>query len=264
MFNIIKRSIKKQFVGFLYYFTGLFLYVWMITSMFPSMEKVDLSKLYGQFPKEFLNFFGAKDILSLSSYEGFISIEFLSLFLILIISFFVASSASNAIAANIENKSMDFSLSQPISRTKFVLSNTIVSLFYSALLVILTAVSMYLLGKAYDVDLSVKGLCAFSTIATFLLWAIYGIAILFSSILKNKITVASSTLSIVLAFYIFTAMTNIISKLKDYDKFSIFYTYDPQTLLQTGKVNSNQAGALLLIFVLCFGLSLLIFNKKDV
>lgn len=264
MLNIIKKSFKKQFLGAGYYFLGLFLYVWMITSMFPSMEKVDLSKLYGQFPKEFLNFFGAKDILSLSSYEGFISIEFLSLFFILIISFFVASSASNTIAARIENKSMDFSLSQPISRTKFMLSDTIVTLVYSALLVILTSVSMFFLGKSYNVELDIKGLVAFSTVAICLLWAIYGIAILFSSLLKNKITVASSTLSIVLAFYIFSAMTNIISKLKDYDKFSIFYPYDPQTLLQNGNINWHQASALLIIFVCCLGLSILTFNKKDI
>lgn len=264
MFNIIKKGLKKQFSSSMYYFAGLFLYVWMMTSMFPSMEKIDLSKLYGQFPKEFLNFFGAKDILSLSSYEGFISIEFLSLFFILIISFFVASSASNTIAANIENKSIDFSLSQPISRTKFVLSNTIVSLLYTALLVILTSLSMYVLGKIYHVGLSIKGLLAFSIVAICLLWSIYGIAILLSSIFKNKVTVASATLSIVLAFYILIAMSNIIGKLKEFDKFSIFYAYNPQALLETGNINWNQAGALLLIFVLGLGTSILIFNKKDV
>lgn len=264
MINIIIKSFKKQFISVSYYFIGLFLYIWVMVAMFPSMQKIDLEKLYGQFPKEFLNFFGATDITGLSTFGGFISIEFLSLFFILIVAFFVSSSAGSTIAGNIEKKTMDFSLSQPISRTKLVLSDGIVTLAYSALLVIATSASMYLLGKAYKVDVDLKGLYAFTIVATALLWSIYGIAIFFSSLLRNKITVASITLSIVMAFYVLTAMTGIIEKLKSYDKYSLFYAYNPQKLLETGDINWHQFGALMLILFFGLSASLIIFNKKDV
>lgn len=264
MINIIFRKFKDQRKSIIYYFAGLFAYVWLMVGMFPSMKKFDMVSLYDQFPKEFLKFFGGEDMQSLGTIEGFLSIEFLSLFFILIISFYVASSAGSSIAGAIEKKTMDFQLSQPIGRTKLILSESIVTLANTFLLVLLTVLSIYLLCQAYNIDINTKGLIAFAAIATIFLWSIYGIAIFISSILKNKITVTASTVAIVMAFYILTAMTNIIDKLKNFDKFSLFYTYNPQKLLQSGEINIHHLEALFSIFIIGLILSLSIFQKKDI
>ncbi len=263
MYNIIIQKLKEQFRGVIYYFIGLFVYAWMIVGLYPSIEKVDLEKLYATYPKEMLKFFGANDLLSLSKFEGFISMEFLSLFFILIVSFYVAASAGSTIAGSIEKKTIEFQLSQPISRIKLVLSEAFVGLFYTLALVVCSSLSIYILAKMYSVDVSLKGLLAFSMVATVFLWAIYGIAIFISSLLKTKITVAAATLSLVMGFYVFTAMTNMVDKLKNYDKLSLFYMYNPQKLLETGVVEWSHVLVLLGILFLGLISSLIIFNKKD-
>ena len=263
MINIIIQKFKEQFRGVIYYFIGLFAYAWMITGFYPSISKVDLEKLYSTYPEEMLKFFGATDMLSLSKFEGFISMEFLSLFFILIISFYVAASAGSTIAGSIERKIIEFQLSQPISRIKLVLSEAFVSLFYTLILVASSSLSMFGLAKVYDVDVSIKGLLAFFVVATAFLWAIYGIAIFISSLLKTKITVAAATLSLVMGFYVFTAMTNMVDKLRNYDKLSLFYMYNPQKLLETGVIDWTHIEILLGILILGLISSLIIFNNKD-
>ena len=264
MIAIISQKFKEQYQSIIYYFIGLFAYSWMIMAIFPTMKKIDLESLYSQYPEEFLKFFGGDQMESMSKIEGFISMEFLSLFFILIVGFYVASSAGSIIAGTIEKKTMDFQLTQPISRTKLVISETVLGLLNSFLLTALTSFSIFVLGKAYNVDISNNGLLAFTAIATLMLWAFYGIALVLSSILKSKIVVAASTIFILMGFYVFSSMTRIVDKLADYEKYSIFYLYDPQKLLMSGTINTNHA--LILIFILMIGLfsSLIIFNKKDI
>lgn len=261
MINIIIQKFKEQFRSIIYYFVGLFVYAWMIVGLYPSISTVKADYLQ-QMPENLIKFFGA-DTLAITKFEGFMSMEFLSLFFILIIAFFIGSSAGSTIAGAIERKTIEFQLSQPISRTKLVLSETFVSLFYLATLVWSISLSIFAFCKLYHIDVKDSGLLAFSITATAFLWAVYGISLLISSMLKTKITVATATVSVTMAFYIFTAMTNMVEKLKNYDKLSLFYMYNPQKLLETGTVDWFHIEILLGILILGLISSLIIFNNKD-
>lgn len=262
MLNIIFRKLSEQSRGVFYYLIGLFAYAWMMIGLFPSVAKVkdDYTKAM---PENMLKIFGAESAQSLTTIEGFVSLEYLSLFFILILAFFIGSSAGSAIAGQIEKKTIDFSLSQPISRVKLVLSEMVVTIIYLIFIVGLISLSMLALGQIYDVPFKNSGILAFSVIATAFLFSIYGIAIFLSSILKSKISVAGSTVMIVVAFYILTAMTKIVDKLKDFDKFSLFYLYNPQKLLETGQINYDHLIILLAITLIGILCSLLIFSRKD-
>lgn len=264
MCNIIIRKFKDQLLSLLYYFGGLFAYAWMIMAIFPTMKTADLASVYDQFPEEFLKFFGANGIENMGTIEGFISLEFLSLFFILIIAFYIGSSAGSTIAGSIEKRTMDFQLSQPISRTKIAVAETLVGLFNTFLLVALTVFSIYMLGKAYHVSLNNHGLITFGFVATIFLWAFYGLAIFLSSLLKNKLTVAALTVGIIMGLYVFNAMTKIVDKLAKYDKFTLFNMYDPQKLLSNEAVNWNQILILATILIVGAISSLIVFNKKDI
>jgi len=249
-------------MGLFYYFIGLFLYAWMIMAVFPSVKSIKGAYIE-QMPEQFLKFFGGDSALTLSTIEGFLSIEFLSLFFVLIIAFYIGSVSGATMAGAIEKRTIDFQLSQPISRTKFVLAETIVGLLGTMILVISTTLSMYLLSKTYKTPMNTSGLVVFSVVATVFLWAFYGVGLVFSALLKNKITVAALTVSILMAFYVFNAMTRIVDKLAKYDKFTLFNMYNPQELLKNGNVNFTHLAILIIILVIGICVSLVVFNKKD-
>lgn len=264
MINIIKQKFREHKNSVLIFILSIAGYALLMISLFPSLQKMDITTMMKQMPEEFAKFFGSDLTSAYTSIEGYLTMEFLGFFFILIISFYVGSAAGSAIAGQIEKRTMDFNLSQPISRTKIVLSESFVALFYSALIVATTSVAMFIFGKIFDISFKLDGLLAFTLIATLFMWAIYGIAILLSSILRSKISVMLLTFGFSLASYIFLSLTRMVDKIKDLDHFSIFYLYDPQKLLQTADIDWSQA--LILVSILLVGLtgSIIIFNKKDV
>jgi ABC-type transport system involved in multi-copper enzyme maturation permease subunit len=159
---------------------------------------------------------------------------------------------------------LDFELSQPISRTKYLAGHILVGLFYSLALVFFQTIIIWILCNAYNISIKDDGLIAFGILAIFFVWAIFGIAVLFTSIFRSKIAVTLVTVVLTLGFYLFTSLTNLIDRLKDYEKISLFYLYSPQKALETGNLNINYLIILAAILIICTALSLLIFNKKDV
>lgn len=265
MLNIIKRKFKDQRKSVLYYLIGLTVYSWIMIGLYPSMKNINFEAYFEQMPKEFLQFFGATDMSAYSTIEGFLSMEYLSSFFILIISFFVAASAGSTIAGAIEKRTLDFNLSQPITRTKLLLSEALVSLFSTAFITFGSVYGIWLLCQVYNVAISGKGIFFFALTATVLMWAIYGVAILISSLMKNKMTVAAATLAFVLGSFIFYSLTGVFEKLKNYDKLSIFYLYpNPQELLKNGQVAWDKIAILVLILIIGLVSSIVIFNKKDI
>lgn len=265
MLNVVIERFKGQYRGVLYYLAGLVAYAWAMIAMFPTIQKnMNLDEYIKQMPEQFIKMVSGGETLSYSKIEGFLSMEYLSLFFVLIILFYIAASAGSAIAGAIERHTMDFTLSQPISRTKLVLGETIVGTVYTAGLVILTTLSIWILCKAYDININNKGLVTFGLIASVFMTAIYGIAIFLSSFMKSRMAVTGTTAAVVIGFYVFTSLGNIIDKLANYKEYSLFYLYKPQTLLETGNVNWYQVGILVVIFLSGLIGSLLIFNKRDI
>lgn len=261
MKSIIIKNFKKQTLGLIYYFSGLFFFAWMIIAFFPSVKSVKGAYLESM-PEQFLKFFGG-EMSSMTTLEGFLSIEFLSLFFVLIIAFYVGSTAGSTMAGAIEKRTIDFQLSQPITRSRFVLGETIVGLIGTAILVAATVISIFVLSRAYDEPLNSKGLATFTLVATIFLWAFYGLALFFSSVMKNKISVAALTVSTLMALYVFDAMTRIVDKLSAYDKFSLFRIYNPENILKNGEINWTHLAILLSVLIVGTFSSLAIFNRKD-
>lgn len=264
MLNNIIQKFKEQRNSIIYYALGLLAYTWLLLGMFPSMQKTNLEELTKNMPEDMMKFFGGDNFMSYSKIEGFLSLEYLSFFFILIICFYLGSSAGSAIAGAIEKRIIDFDLSQPISRIKYALSSFIVGLLNGAFLVIFNTFIIWFLCKLYDISINNKGLLAFMVTAICFVWAIYGIAAFLTSVFRSKLSVVLTTVVITLGSYVLFSLSNIVDKMKDLDKFSIFYLYNPEKLLENGNMNLNHLSVLLSIAILGVLSSLLIFNRKDI
>ncbi len=264
MLNVIRRKLKEQSRTAMFYAIGLFAYAWMIIAIFPMMEEFDFEMYIESFPEEMMTLLGAGDIEAMNTIEGFLAIEYLAIFFILILTFFVASSAGTTIAGAIEKKTIDFQLSQPISRIKMLLSEAIVTIIYTIGLVVFNSVVMILLGKLHNVDISLKGVLAFTILATGMMLSIYGISILLSSIMKSRAVVMTSTIFLILAMHIFQSLTMIVDKLQDFEQTTLFYMYKPEVVLSTGDIDHNHILVFFLVFTVGLLSSIIIFNKKEI
>lgn len=257
------QKIKEQYFSVLYYAIGLLVYTWLMIGMFPSMKTFDIDGYIKQMPEEMIKFFGGDLGMQYSKIEGFLSIEYLSIFFVLIILFYVGSSIGSAIAGNLENRTLDFDLSQPISRSRYLLSHIIVTILYATLLVTFNVFAIYVLCRGYGVIINNVGLLSFALVASMFFLAMIGIATFLTSISKTRVTVILVTVFFSLGSYLFLSLSNIFDKLKNYKAVSIYNLYEPQKVLETGEINWSHIAILALIFLIGTVLSLLIFNKKD-
>ena len=264
VWNVIKRKLKEQRRTVLYYSIGLFIYAWTIIAIYPTMkDKVEFDKVFDAFPEEVTALLGAGGV-NMAEIEGFLTLEYLAIFFVLILAFFVAGSAGSTIAGAIERKTMDFQLSQPISRTTLLLSEASVTVIYTILLVAFNSAAMWILAQFYDVELCLKGIIAFTILASALMISIYGISILLSSILRSRAVVITTTLFLILTMHIFQSLTAIVETLKDYDHITLFYMYKPEPTLINAELDLTHMSIFFVIFVLGLFLATIIFNQKDI
>lgn len=263
MWNIINYNLRKQSKSVGVYLASLIGFAWMYVALFPSMQKIDIEAMMSQLPKEFTAFLGEGGAAAYSKIEGFLSGEFFSFFFVLLIGFYVSSAAGSAIAGAIEKRTMDFELSQPVSRSKKLLAETTAVLFYSALLIAVTNTSIKILCELYNISISSKGLFYFSIVATLFAWAIFGIAIFISSMIRSKMTVVGITLFFTLGSYIFYSLSLAVEKIKNLGHYTLYNFYDPQKILTKAEISPEQCLIFATVFVFGISVALLIFNKKD-
>jgi ABC-2 type transport system permease protein len=265
MFNVILRKFKEQRKSFMYYAIGLVLYSWMIIALFPFFtEGLDLDSYVQAFPESMMVMLGVEEATSMNTIEGFLSLEYLAIFFVLILTFFIASSAGATIAGAVEKKIMDFQLSQPISRSKLLLSEAIATICYAIGLVLINSIAIILFTKFYSVGINTSGILAFTIMAIGMMLSIYGIAILLSSFLRSRTLVMTSTVFLILAMHIFQSLTMIVDKLEGFKKVTLFYMYNPEKTLATGNIEWIYILTFLLIFTVGLLLSVFVFNKKEI
>jgi ABC-type transport system involved in multi-copper enzyme maturation permease subunit len=184
--------------------------------------------------------------------------------LVLIIGFYLASSAGSTIAGQIEKRTADFTFSQPISRVRFVLSDIIVTNILAILSTLILTVVLQLSASEYAQAYHFSNLFAFFINACCIGLAVYGIALLLSSFLRSKIAVSAFSAIIIVASYLLTTLSGAVDILKDYNIYSLFHYYNPVKLLSTGQLEASNIIVLLTIFIVtCFS-ALIIFDKKDI
>ena len=265
MWNIVKRKLKEQSKSVMYYAIGLFAYAWLIIAIFPIFsEDMMIEDYLGAIPEEMLAMLGVEDPAAMSTIEGFLALEYLAIFFVLILTFFVGSSAGSTIAGAIEKKTMDFQLSQPISRIRLLLSEAFVTVLYTVGLVSFNSLAMIVLSRLHDVELSTKGVLAFTVLASALMLSIYGIAIFLSSFLKSKSVVMTTTIFLILGMHIFQSMTIFVERLKDFENVTLFYMYKPEEILKTAELDLNHLLIFVLVFLVGLFISAVIFQKKDI
>lgn len=264
MLNQIVRKILDQYRGVIFYTAGIFLYLWLIVSLFPTVKQFDFNLMIQQMPEYLQGFYSSGGLKDISSIEGFLSGEILSFFLIFIISFYVAGSASSTIAGAIEKRVMDFNLSQPISRTKLFLSDLAITIVFATLITGATVLFIKLLCTAYSIDISGVGLLKLWLTANLMMLSIYGLALLFSSLFRSKSAVVSATVGLTFGMYILTTLAASLDKLKDFEPFSLYHYYKPYELITGQAGEGMDVLVLLAVFFIGSLLALFIFNKKDI
>lgn len=267
MLRIIKDHLndKKWIIFFLGGITGLF--GLMIIVMVASLDLEAFEQILAFLPPEMLDFFGGD--LAFANPYGMLNIEVLS-FLWIYAGIYLLFSASSILAQEVERKTIELSLSKPITRTKF-LGSKIISLYIVITLMMVFAFLIFSGGIAssqvfIDEGLYWDRLWGTCLIAVLFLSALSMIALFGSTIfLNSKKAVLIGIVALFFMFFI-NGFYTYLEKLEPLKYYTVFYYYNPLEYLVNADMDIFVRDIIILSAIngaLVVG-SLVVFNIKDI
>ncbi|MBY8990581.1 MAG: ABC transporter permease subunit [Candidatus Lokiarchaeota archaeon] len=264
----LKESIlsKKYILLILGGIIGLLSY--FIINMLESLDLAAIESVINAFPEGFLEFFG--DIEIFANPYGFWSLEILT-FMWLYAGIYIVFMASGLLSREVEEKTIDLTLSKPITRYSFLGSKiSFLYIFIAATMGIFFLITMG--GMAFSSTFQGEGLFFDRLWLTYIsvilfLGALAMIAMLFSTIfLTTRKSMALGVIILFLMFFLGEFYVYMDESVQGIKYISIFYYFNPSEYL----VHSDFTLYLRDIIILGYintGLivaSLLVFVKKDI
>jgi len=261
--NIFWQTLKESKVSIIIFALALALYSFMVVSLFPTVNKFSgLTEYWESLPEGMKAFFNIQGV-GFDTLEGFLTIEFVLMW-ILISAAFVISFANKIVVKEVESGTMELLLSYPISRKKLIISRSLVAIIGIFILILATILSILITASSKNISVHWFRIIEFGFVGFFLCLAIYSYSLLFSCIFDERNKVILGAVGLTVIFYILDVFAKLSDKVKDFHFLSIFKYYDPQGVLSRGDIYWSGIGILFLISIICFAVSLFVFEKKDI
>lgn len=267
-FSSVKELIlEKKFMIPIYGgVVGLFSF--FIIAILEDLDLESLEGLFSLFPEELMVFFGGLAVIS--NPYGFWSLEILS-FIWLYAGIYIVFMASSLLSHEVENKTIDLSLSKPISRYNFLGSK--VAFLYVFIMTVIGIFFLISLGSmAGSSQFRAEGIYINRLVATYFsvvlfLGAFAMVAKFFSTIfLSTKKSAALGVLFLMIMFFLGEFYIYMDEAIQGIKYISIFYYYNPVDYLVNADFDLFTTDIIVLGVingVLITG-SLFVFSKKDI
>lgn len=266
MLTLITKTINKNIVALLIYTAISASFVWMYVAFYPSMarEGEKLKEAFKAYPQEIFQAFDIEVETFVSSLEGFIAGEHFSIIWPAVLTVLIVAYASSAIAGEIEKGTIEFLLSQPISRLKIFLAKYLSGLLIIISFILLSNFSVVPFAIFHNVNYQLQNYLTISVIGFLFAFAIFGTCMMISSFTSSKgipAMITGSLLIIMYAINIFSAFQESLSKLK---YASFFHYYDYKEAIVNNQIDTVNIVIFLLVGVITALIGAVIFIKRDI
>jgi len=235
--------------------------------IFSDLDLEALDSLMAMFPEGMLDFFGG--MVAMTNPYGWLTIEVLG-FLWLYAGIYLVFSASSLLSQDIEEKTIELSLSKPITRTKY-LGSKIVSL-YMIITIMMALTFLIISGTIATSQMFIDEGLYWDRV-----WGTYVIVVLFLSalsmiaffgstiFLNTKKAMVIGIVALFLMFFI-DGFYSYMEEIENLKYFTLFFYYNPLDYLVHADIDLFIRDIIVLASInaaLVIG-SLIVFNKKDI
>lgn len=233
----------------------------LYAGMFPSVKEL----LFGMMESggsEAYNFLPHAD--QMHTYIGFLTIELYEIFWLLILAILIGFIAASSISKEIEGKTIDLLMSNPVSRKQIVFEKFIG--FIPMFLIINFATMLSVIGITVilneDLNFSFLFLVHIVSIPYFLV--IISIGILISVIFDEKMKASIVMIAILVGMYVINSLSLMTPDYEFMGSFSIYQYFDTFKVLKFGEI--DMAGVLVFISIItaCLVVAMIYFEHKDI
>lgn len=266
MLAIIIAKIKDRLLSLVIYCLASVGFIWVYVALFPSFadQSEEFKDLFDVFPEGIMEAFGFEGEMYFENINNFLATEMFSFIWPILIIAIGVGIAGSAIAGEIEKKTIETLLSQPISRTKIFFSKYLVGLINLVVFTFISIYSIIPLAELYNLDYGRGNYLLFASTALLFALSIYSIAFLLSSLLNKKNLVSFISVGLIVLMYVAHIVANLKESMENIKYGSFFYYYNPTKILGHGEVLDYTYLVFIGTIVLTTSIAWYYFNKRDI
>ncbi|KXA93946.1 hypothetical protein AKJ40_00205 [candidate division MSBL1 archaeon SCGC-AAA259M10] len=254
-YETVKENLKTTFVLSLI-FMGM---AAMYAGFYPSF-KGNLEELMKNFPE--MGFIRGFE--SFASYPGFLNAELYQIFWILILAIIFGYISASLISKEIEGKTMDMLLSNPIHRYRIVLEK------FLGLLPLILVVNFATMASVYGITLAIGEELEFFNLLTTHIFsipyflAITSLGIFVSTIINKKMKASMVVMAVVIGSYIFESVSLLAPDYEKLGLISLTHYFNPAETLVEGSIDIIGTITLIAVTVVFLLMAMVYFERRDI
>lgn len=260
--NIFLREIKATRKSLLIWIVVMGLLILIAASKFSAFAgDPEMLKILDSIPPAMLEVMNA-NAFNLTTIIGFYGLMFLYFGLMGAIA--AAMWGSDSISKEERDKTVEFSLVLPVSRSRVVTAKLLAALVNCLVFVLVTWGMAIVSVQNYQPDQDFYAFLRLEMLAMFLIELIFlAIGLLLSCGLKNHKIVSSMAVGIILVTYFFSIIVKMNKDFAFLKNFSPFYYYDAGEMYRNGHLNGMYVGFSVAIVMVCVITAYWMYNKRD-
>lgn len=256
------QQFKAQFAGLLIWGAGAIGLVAMIASTAPSFTKDDNAlKMLESMPESLQRMMGF--VPGLSMIDLFVATQ-VGKTMALAVALYAVMLSLNAITREVDRRTIDFLLSLPVKRTEVLLARAGVMLVNSGIITAIMVIGLQVSLRAQGLEGDWGGYNLIFLNVWLLAVALGSITLLASLWIDDYSLGVKAMLGLVSAGYFLEMVMKAVALSRTARLISPFSYVDPHLILKHGALPVLDTAILVVVSVLCIGLSLPVFERKQI
>ena len=262
MMNIFLRELKSNLRSLIIWGVIMILFIWIGTSKFAGyVENPEILVILDGLPPAMLAAFNF-DAFNLTTPTGFFGAMFS--YFVLMVSISAAMWGSDIISKEERDKTVEFSLALPVTRSKIVTAKTLAAAVNCVALMVITLGASLANVARYEPDRAFFDFWFLSMIALFIMQMIFLAAGVFlGCALKNAKQAGAVAVALMLGTYFLSIISELSEHLELFKYFSPFAYFDPAVLLRESRLDLAYVALSAGIIAVCLVGAYMTYSKRD-
>mgnify|MGYP006294204713 CR=1 FL=1 len=233
----------------------------LYAGMYPAFEDImlDMGQSGALDPFAFIP--GYEDM---ASYIGFLNIEMYQIFWVLILGIIIGFLSASTIAKEIESKTIDILMSNPVSRKQIIIEKFIGLIPMVLIINFVAMFTIMIVTIAINQDLNFWYLTLTHIISIPYFLSIVSIGLFFSVLFDEKMKASVVTMAVVVAMFIFDSIAEIIPDYEALGYVSLKNYFKPYDALKFGEIDLTGNIILIVVTLIALIAAILYFEYKDI
>lgn len=260
--NIFVRELKANLKSLIIWIVILALMIMIAVAKFSAFAgNPDMLKMLDALPKALLDAFSMRAF-NLTTLSGFYGLMFIYFGLMGAIA--AAMWGSDIISKEERDKTVEFSLVLPVSRSRVITAKALAALVNCIVFVLVTWAVSLVAVQSYQPDQAFYSFLRLEMAAMFVIELIFlALGLVLGCAMKQYKRSASTAVAIILVTYFLSIISTIQANLDFLKYFSPFRYFDAGVLFRSGRLDGMYLALSAAIIAVCVAVAYLAYNRRD-